>query len=63
MSSRDPSGLTDELWRASLTVLMAAVAVFIAWQLIEQFIGPLIVIVMLLGIIRLAFGVRSRRGW
>lgn len=58
-----PSGLTDELWRASLSVLFTIVVIAIAWQLIQQFIGPLIIIVMLLGIIRMAFGFRARRGW
>lgn len=58
-----PSGLTDELWRSALSVLFTVVVIFIAWRVVEHFVGPLLVLVLLLGIIRLAFGFRARRGW
>ncbi len=63
MSQRDlrPGGVVDELWRSALSVLSSMVVIFIAWKLIQSFIGPLLILVIVLGIIRLAFGFRARR--
>lgn len=64
MNSPSPSRLTDQLWRAVLTLLATAVAVYIAWKLLHAVLGPLLVVAGLLLVIRLAFGVRSSRdGW
>lgn len=58
-------GLIDELWRASLTIVLVSFALSIAWSLLQRFIGPLAILVLLLGIIRIAVGFARRRrdGW
>ena len=63
MKDYGPSSLTEQLWRSALTVLFAIVVIYIAWQLIQSLLGPLIMVVVVLGIIRLAVGWRSRSGW
>lgn len=54
---------TATLGKAAWSLLLAAVAVFIAWQLLKQLVVPLIVIVALVGVFRLALGMYRRDGW
>ncbi len=64
MNTPSPSGWTDQLWRAVVTLLVAAVAVYVAWRLFSAVMPMLIVIVVLLAILRLAIGGYQRRsGW
>lgn len=63
MGARNSGSFIDQLWRSALTVLFTMAVIFMAWQLMQHLIVPLIVIVVLLGIIRLAFGWRSHNDW
>jgi hypothetical protein len=63
MNDMGPSGLSDQLWRSSLTVLFTVAVIYVSWQLLQRLLGPLILIVVLLGILRLATGWRGRNRW
>lgn len=64
MTTPSPEGLTDKLWKSTLTILMAAGGLFFGWQLIRPVLPALIVLLVLLFIMRLAVGFsRSSRGW
>lgn len=64
MKHYGPSSLTDQLFKSGFTLLATMVMLFIAWELASRLLGPLIVILMLLGVIRFALGVSRRRdGW
>jgi CHASE2 domain-containing sensor protein len=58
-----PTSWADALSKAAWTLLLSAVVVFVAWQLLKQLIVPLVIIVALLGIIRVAVGAHRRDGW
>jgi type IV secretory pathway VirB2 component (pilin) len=55
-------GLSDHLWRAALTLLLSAVAMHVAWSLVRPLLGPLAVVVVLVGVVRLAAGWWHRNG-
>ncbi len=63
MSGQSPQSVSDAVVRAASTLLLAAIAVFVTWQLLEQFIVPLVIVVALVGIVRLALGMSRRDGW
>ena len=54
---------TNTLTKATWTVLFAAVGVFFAWQLLKQLLVPIIVLLFLIGIARVALGVFRRDKW
>ena len=58
-----PASWTATLSKAAWTLLLATIAMFIAWQLLKQLVVPLIVIVALVGVFRLALGMYRRDGW
>jgi hypothetical protein len=49
-------------WRAALTLLLSAVAMHVAWSLVQPLLGPLAMVVVLVGVVRLAAGWRHRNG-
>jgi hypothetical protein len=63
MSSPGPRNVTDQLSRSALTVLFTVVVIHVSWQLIQPLLGPLILIIAVLGVVRLAVGFRGRSGW
>lgn len=58
-----PDSWLDRLQKSSFELLLAVVALVIAWQLLRQLLVPLVVIVVLVAIIRLAVGWSRRGGW
>ena len=54
---------TGTFARAAWTVLFVAIAVYVAWQLLRVIVVPLIVLLILLGIIRIAIGGRRSDRW
>lgn len=59
-----PSSWTDQLWKSGLALLFTMVVLFIAWELASRLLGPLVIILLLFGVMRLAIGVGRRRdGW
>lgn len=52
MNSELPTSWTNNVLRAAGTLLLVAVVAFVVWQLLQHFVGALIVIVVLLGIFR-----------
>lgn len=63
MTGSGSHGPIEQIWRAALTLLLAAIATYVAWTLLQSVIGPLIIIVALVVILRLAVGWRSRNDW
>jgi hypothetical protein len=60
LNNGNTQGWTTAVSKAAMTLLLAAVVVFVAWMVFKIVIVPLVVIVVLLGIIRMAlFGRRS----
>ena len=54
---------TNGLTKATWTLLFTALTAFVAWQLLKQLLVPLVVVLVLVGIIRVALGVSRRDGW
>lgn len=64
MNTPLPSRWTDQLWRAVLTVLAAAVGVYIAWKLLSVALPFLVVIIGLLFVLKIALvGFQRRSDW
>jgi hypothetical protein len=63
MNSEGPQSWTNAMSKAAWTLLLVAVAVFIAWQLLKQLVVPLLVLVGLFAIYRIVFGGTRRNGW
>lgn len=64
MNYSAPSRWSDQLWRAVLTVLAAAVGVHLAWRLLSAVWPGLVMIVALLLVLRLAWArFHSRSDW
>lgn len=64
MRYSSPERWTDQLQRATITLLAAAVGLYIAWQLISTILPVLIILSVLMLIIRLALGLGRRGdGW
>lgn len=61
MRSPSPERWTDQLWRATITLLAAAIGLYIAWQLISSLIVPLVIVAVLLFVLRIVFGVVGGR--
>lgn len=58
-----PDSWLDRLQKTSFELLLAVIALVIAWQLLRQLLVPMVVIVMLVGVIRFAIGWSRRDGW
>jgi CHASE2 domain-containing sensor protein len=58
-----PQSWTSGLTKAAWTLVVAAVLVFVAWKLLERVLGPLLVVLALIGIYRIALGVFRRDQW
>ena len=63
MNSAGPGSWIDKVSKAAWTLLLAAVGLSIAWQLFQQLLPALIVIVALVFVYRLALGWFRRDGW
>lgn len=59
----ETSGWTKAVVKAAVTLLIAAFVAYTAWWLLRQLIVPIIVVIALVGIYRLAVGGSRRRGW
>ena len=58
-----PTHWTNAVVKAAVTLLIAAFIAYAAWWLLRQLLVPIVVVVALVGIYRLAFGGVRRRGW
>jgi hypothetical protein len=58
-----PDSWLDRLQKSSFELLLAVIALVVAWQLLRQLLVPLVVIASLAFIIRLAVGWSRRDGW
>ncbi len=58
-----PDSWLDRLQKTSFELLLAVVALVVAWRLLRQLLVPLVLIVMLVCIVRLAVGWSRRDGW
>lgn len=58
-----PEHWTRALTKAAMTLLIAAAVAYAAWWLLRQLIVPILVVVMLVGIYRIASSGVRRRGW
>jgi hypothetical protein len=58
-----PGTWIDKLSKASLTLLLAAVGLSIAWQLLQRLLPALIVLAGLVFVYKLALGWFRRDGW
>ena len=56
MRTPTPENFTDQLWRAALTLLVTAGAVYVAWHLLVPVLPALLVFAALLLVLRLAIG-------
>lgn len=56
-----PSRWTDDLWRATLTLLAVGLGLHLAWQLIAPLLVPLLILGGLLLVLRLAVGAIGRQ--
>jgi CHASE2 domain-containing sensor protein len=61
--NQQPQSWTNALSKSAWTLLVAAIVLFVAWQLLKQLVVPLVVFLALVGIIRIALGVFRRDGW
>ena len=58
-----PDSWLDRLQKSSFQLLLAVVALVIAWQLLRQLLVPLVVITGIVLVIRLAVGRFQRSRW
>lgn len=59
-----PMRWSDQLWRSALTLLFAAVVVYVAYKLFSALWPFLLIVAGLVLVIRIAIGAeRSRSGW
>ena len=63
MSAGNSSSWSTTVRNAALTLLLAVVVVFVAWQLLKQILVPLIVLLCVIGITRVALGAFRRDRW
>lgn len=63
MNAPSRQGWTDTVRRATVTLLLAAAALWIGWQLIKQLLVPLVVLAALLILFKLALGAHRRDDW
>ena len=63
MNAPPPSNWTSTVVKAAWSLLFVAVAAYIVWQLLEPLIPVLFVLLVLIGILRLAMGWFRRDGW
>jgi CHASE2 domain-containing sensor protein len=61
--NQHPQSWTSALSKSAWTLLVAAIVVFVAWQLLKQLVVPLVVFLALVGVIRLALGAFRRDSW
>jgi hypothetical protein len=54
---------SSALTRAAWTVLFVAIAAYVSWHLLRVVVGPLIVVLLLVGIIRFAIVGRRNDHW
>jgi hypothetical protein len=59
----EPSHWTNAVSKASLTMLVAAAALFIAWQMLRRVWPALLIVAVLLGVYRMVLSGRRRNGW
>jgi hypothetical protein len=59
----EPSHWTSAVSKATWTLLVAAGAVFIAWQLFRRVWPALLIVAALLGVYRMVLSGRGRRRW
>lgn len=57
------SGWTNAVTKAAVTLLVAAAVAYTAWWLLRQLLVPIVIVLALVGIFRLASGGFRRHGW
>ena len=57
------SGWTNTVMKAAMTLLVVALVAYAAWWLLRQLLVPIVIVLALVGIFRLASGGFRRRGW
>lgn len=63
MRNYGPSTFTDQLFRSGLTLLLTMAILFIAWELASRLLGPLAIVLVLFGLVRLTAGFGGRSRW
>jgi hypothetical protein len=63
LNNGNTQGWTTAVSKAAMTLLLAAVVVFIAWTIFKIVLVPLVIIVALIGIIRMAVLGRHHTDW
>lgn len=58
-----PESWIGRLGKAAWTVVVAAILVFVAWQLLKRVLGPLIVVLVLIGVYRIVLGQFRKGQW
>jgi hypothetical protein len=58
-----PPSWTGGLTRAVWTLALAAVLTFVAWQLLKRVLGPLLIVLAVIAVYRIALGVFRRNQW
>jgi hypothetical protein len=61
--NQQPQSWSNALSKSAWTLLLAAIVIFVAWQLLKHLVVPLVVFVALVGVIRVALGVFRRDSW
>jgi hypothetical protein len=59
----EPSRWANAVSKATWTLLVAAAAVFIAWQLFQRVWPVLLIVAALIGVYRMVLSGRRRGGW
>jgi hypothetical protein len=59
----EPSHWSSAVLRATWTLLVAAAAVFLVWQLFRRVWPALLIVAALLGVYRMVLSGRRRNGW
>ena len=61
--NQQPQSWTNALSKAAWTLLLAVIVAFVAWQLLKQLVVPLVILLALVGITRVALGAFRRDTW
>ena len=58
-----PQSWTSGLTKAAWTLVLAAGLTFVAWELLKRVLGPLLIVLAVLTVYRIALGVFRKDQW
>lgn len=58
-----PQSWTGGLTKAAWTLVLAAGLTFVAWELLKRVLGPLLIVLALIVVYRIALGVFRKNQW